>query len=147
MRTQIPVVTRLVQLYSQLEQSLAEAINRKDLREVNRLVASDFELRSGGSIGAPVPRADWLEQSLKDAPLSVSIGQMAVHEYDNVRVVSFLMTRPDAARPEPPIAIVDVWLQSGDSSVLKVRYAAIQESGSSALVPGEVPRPRIEKRF
>jgi len=145
--TQIPVITRLVQIYSQAEQRLAEAINRKDMGEIDRLVASDFELRSAGNIGVPVPRADWIEQSLKDTPLSISIGQMAVHDYGNIRVVSFLMTRTDAALPGPPIAVVDVWMQSGDASVLKVRYAAVQEAGSSALVPGEKRQPQIEKRF
>jgi hypothetical protein len=125
-RSNVPVVTRLVQIYSEAEQRLAQAINRKDTGEIDRLVASDFELRVAKTIGVPVPRADWIEQSLKEVPRSISIGQMAVHEYGSVRVVSFLMTRQDAARPEPPIAVVDVWIQSGETSVLKVRYAAAQ---------------------
>ncbi len=125
-RANIPVVTRLVQIYSNAEQRLAQAINRKDLGEIDRLVASDFELRSAKNIGVPVPRAEWVDQSLKGAPQSISIAQMAVHEYGNVRVVSFLMTRQGAASPEAPIAIVDVWVQSGEMSVLKVRYAAAQ---------------------
>jgi Domain of unknown function (DUF4440) len=125
-RANIPVVTRLVQIYSEAEQRLAQAINRKDLAEIDRLVASDFELRSATNIGVPVPRAEWVEQSLKDAPQSISMAQMAVHEYGDVRVVSFLMARQAAASPAAPIAVVDVWVQSGETSVLKVRYAAAQ---------------------
>ena len=124
MRANIPVVTRLVQIYSEAEQRLAQAINRKDLAEIDRLVASDFELRSANNIGVPVPRAEWVEQSLKNAPQLTSIAQMAVHEYGDVRVVSFLMARQAAAPSEPAIAVVDVWVQSGETSVLKVRYAA-----------------------
>ncbi len=113
-----------MQIYSQAEQRLAEAINHKDLAQIDRLVAGDFELRSAKTIGVPVPRADWLEQSLKDAPQSISIAHMAVYEYGNVRVVSFLMARHGAAPPDASVAIVDVWVQSGETSVLNVRYAA-----------------------
>ncbi len=141
-RSQIPVVTRLVQVYSEKEQRLADAIERRDTGEIDRLVASDFELRSAANIGTPVPRADWLAQSLSEPPASVSIGQMAVHDYGNVRIVSFVMTRKDA----PAIAVVDVWMQAGDTSVLKVRYAAVRGPGS-ARVPGEMRRPSIDKRY
>ncbi len=81
MRANTPVVTSLVQIYSEAEQRLAQAISRRDIGEIDQLVASDFELRSANNIGVPVPRADWLEQLFKDAPQSLSIGQMAVHEY------------------------------------------------------------------
>ncbi len=141
-RSQIPVVTRLVQIYSENEQRLADAINRRDTGEIDRLVASDFELRSAANIGTPVPRADWLTQSLSEPAAAVSIGQMAVHDYGNVRIVSFAMTRKGA----PTIAVVDVWMQSGDASVLEVRYAAVQGPGS-ARVPGEMRRPSIDKRY
>jgi hypothetical protein len=42
--------------------------------------------------------------------------------------------------------VVDVWMQSGDASVLKVRYAAAQGS-APAPVPGEMRQAPIEKRF
>jgi hypothetical protein len=145
-RLQIPVVTRLVQAYADAERRLAEAINRGDTGEIDRLVAGDFELRSAADIGVPVPRADWLAQSLKEAPASISIGQMAVHDFGDVRIVSFVMIRTVAAGAEPPIAVVDVWMQSGELSVLKVRYAASQGTASDH-VPGEVRRPQIEKRY
>ena len=144
--TQIPVVTRLVQLYSEYEQRLADAVNRKDTDEIEQLVAADFELRSASNIGVPVPRADWLAQSLKERPATISIGQMAVHDYGTIRIVSFVMKREEATRRELSIAVVDVWLQSGENSVLKVRYAAVQ-TAQSLRVPGEVRQPQVDKRY
>ena len=141
-RSQTPVVTRLVQIYSENERRLADAINRKDMSEIDRLVASDFELRPADNIGTPVPRADWLAKLSSEPPAEVTIGQMAVHDFGAIRIVSFLMTRAD----NPPVAVVDVWTQSGDASVLKVRYAAVQGPGA-VPVPGETRQPPIEKKY
>jgi len=145
-RVQIPAVTRLVQTYSDYEQRLAEAINRKDTGEIDRLVAPDFELRSAKNIGVPIPRADWLAQSLKERPSTISIGQMAVHDYGNIRVVSFVMKPTGAYRREPAIAVVDVWMQSAESSILKTRYATIQ-TVPALRVPGETQQKQIDKRY
>ena len=145
-RTQIPVVTRLVQIYSDYERRLADAINRRDTSEIDRLVADDFELRSASNIGVPIPRADWIAQSLKEPSASMSIGQMAVHDYGNIRIVSFVMNRAAAARRERGIAVVDVWMQSGESSVLKTRYATVLEN-RRLRVPGETRQQQIDKRY
>ena len=145
-RTQIPVVTRLVQTYSDYEQRLADAIIRKDTGEINRLIADDFESRSVNNIGVPTPRAEWIAQSLKETPASISIGQMAVHDYGNIRIVSFAMKRTTDARQARGVAVIDVWMVSGESSVLKVRYSAIQRS-PSIPVPGESQPQQIKKRY
>jgi hypothetical protein len=145
-RTQIPFVTRLVQFYFDYEQRLADAINRRDTGEIDRLVAKDFELRSANNIGIPTPRADWIAQSLKELSASMSIGQMAVHDYGEIRIVSFVIKRAAAARRERGIAVVDVWMQSGESSVLKVRYAAFQDT-RSLRIPGETRQQLINKRY
>jgi hypothetical protein len=145
-RTQIPMATRLVHIYSDYERRLADAINRRDAGEIDRLVASDFELRAAGNIGDSTPRAEWIAQSLKEPAGPVSIGQMAVHEYGDIRIVSFVMKRAVAARRERGIAVVDVWMQSGESSVLKTRYATVQEA-QSLRVPGETRQQPIDKRY
>jgi len=145
-RTQIPVVTRLVQIYSDYEQRLADAIIRKDTGEINRLVADDFELRSVNNIGVPTPRAEWIAQSLKEPSASISIAQMAVHDYGNIRIVSFAMKRTADNRQARGVAVIDVWMVSGESSVLKVRYSAIQRS-PSIPVPGESQPQQIKKRY
>jgi len=144
-RSQIPVVTRLVQLYSDYERRLADAINRKDRGEIDRLVADDFELRSANTIGVPTPRADWIAQSLKEPSASITIGQMAVHDYGDLRIVSFVMQRVVAGRKRG-IAVVDVWTQSGDNPALKIRYAAFQDA-RSPRVPGETRQQQIDKRY
>jgi hypothetical protein len=144
-RTQIPVVTRLVQMYSDYERRLADAINRRDTQEIDRLVADDFELRSASNIGVPIPRADWIAQSLNEPSASMSIGQMAVHDYGNIQIVSFVMNRAAAGRRERGIAVVDVWMQSGESFVLKTRYATVLEN-RPLRVPGEGRQQPIDKR-
>ena len=144
-RTQIPVVTRLVQTYSDYEQRLADAIIRKDTGEINRLIADDFELRSVNNIGVPTPRAEWIAQSLKEPSTSISIAQMAVHDYGNIRIVSFATKRTADTRQARGVAVIDVWMVSGESSVLKVRYSAIQRS-PSIPVPGESQLQQINKR-
>jgi hypothetical protein len=145
-RTQIPVVTRLVQIYSDYELRLADAINRRDAGEIDRVVATDFELRSASNIGVPTPRADWIVQSLKEPPALISIGQMAVHDYGNIRIVSFVLKRAAGGRSKPGIAVVDVWMQSGESSVLKTRYATVQAT-QFLRVPGETRQQQIDKRY
>ena len=145
-RTQIPVVTRLVQIYSDYERRLADAINHKDTAEIDRLVADDFELRSANNIGVATPRADWIAQSLKEPSASMSIGQMAVHDYGNIQIVSFVMKRAAGAGRKRGIAVVDVWMQSGENSVLKTRYAAFQDI-RSLRVPGETRQQQIDKRY
>ena len=138
----VTLVSLLVQIYSENERRLSDAINRKDTSEIDRLVASDFELRPADNIGTPVPRADWLAKLSSEPPAEITIGQMAVHDFGAIRIVSFLMTRAG----NPPVAVVDVWTQSGDASVLKVRYAAVQGPGA-APVPGETRPPPIEKKY
>ena len=144
--TQIPVVTRLVQIYSDYEQRLAEALNRRDSGEIDQLVAKDFELRPADNVGVPTPRAEWIAQSLKEPSASILIAQMAVHDYGNIRIVSFAMKRTSGARKAPGVAVIDVWMVSGESSVLKVRYSAIQRS-PSIPVPGESQPEQINKRY
>jgi hypothetical protein len=145
-RAQPPLATRLVQLYSGYERQLAEAVNRKDTMEIDRLLSDDFELWSANNIDVPTVRPDWIAQSLKESPASVSIGEMAVHDYGNIRIVSFVMKRAAVGHKEPNIAVVDVWVQSDKTSVLKLRYAAIQ-TAHSQLVPGEVRQQQINKRY
>jgi hypothetical protein len=145
-RTQIPVVTRLVQAYSDYERRLADAINRKASGEIEKLVADDFELRPANNIGVATPRADWIAQTLKEPSAAITIGQMAVHDYGTIRIVSFVMQLAPASSHKRGIAVIDVWLQSGENSVLKTRYAAFQDT-QSLRIPGETRQQQIDKRY
>jgi hypothetical protein len=42
--------------------------------------------------------------------------------------------------------VIDVWMQLGESSVLKVRYAAFQGT-QSLRIPGETRQQQIDKRY
>jgi hypothetical protein len=117
-RQRIPTVTRLVQLFSTLESELMTAVQKGDSTAIDKMLADDFELRSGAIPGTPTPRAEWLRHS--HGQVAVPMEQMAVHDYGTAAVVSYLWKR--GARHN--IFIVDVWGKSGDAWKLSVRYAS-----------------------
>jgi hypothetical protein len=137
----VPTVTRLVLLFSKLESELASAVQRGDAVAIDRMLADDFELRSGAMPGTPTPRAEWIRQSKRTA--GGSIGQMAVHDYGAAAVVSY------AWRPAPhhEVFVVDVWRKAGDAWKLSVRYAG--PGGDLKFpIPGAVLEASpIEKRY
>ena len=114
----IPTVTRLVQLFSTLESELMTAVQKGDSAAIDKMLADDFELRSGAMPGTPTPRAEWLQRSHGQA--AAPIEQMAVHDYGSAAVVSYLWKR--GARHD--VFIVDVWGKSGDAWKLSARYAS-----------------------
>lgn len=142
MRIRASLPTRLVKLYSNYHSRLAEAINRKDHAAIDQLAARNFKLRSAHNIATPIPRTDRISQLLTKPATSVSIGGMDVHNYGSIRFISFVMKRDAANHNLSSAAIIDVWMKSGNKSILKVRYAAFQ-APSSQLVPGGVREPHI----
>lgn len=117
-RQRVPTVTRLVQLFSTLENELMTAVQKGDSTVIDKMLADDFELRSSAMPGTPTPRAEWLRDS--QGQVAAPIGQMAVHDYGTAAVVSYLWKR--GARQN--IFVVDVWGKSGDAWKLSVRYAS-----------------------
>ena len=145
----VPTVTRLVKLFSELEASLATTLQRGDGVAAGRMLDPDFELRAGRSPGSPTPREEFLRLSLgkRDA---YRTEQMAVHDYVDVAVVSFLQA---ATAPKKPgdrsgdVFTVDVWKRSsGDSWLLAVRYAG-PAGGAEPFIPGASTEPPIRKRY
>src|SRR5262245_33301757 len=93
----VPTVTRLVKMFSELENTLGATLQRADAAGVDKLVAEDFELRVASMPGNPTPRAEWIRLSLgKASPYRIE--QMAVHDFGNVCVVSFLQATEGKAR-------------------------------------------------
>jgi hypothetical protein len=117
-RQRVPTVTRLVQLFSTLEIELMTAVQQGDAPAIGKMLADDFELRSGATPGTPTPRAEWLKQSQGQA--AAPIEQMAVHDYGAAAVVSYMWKR--GVRLD--VFVVDVWAKSGDGWKLSVRYAS-----------------------
>jgi hypothetical protein len=135
----IPTVTRTVKMFSGLENELFDAIQKRDRAALDKLVADNFELRSAAAPGTPTAREEWLTQSLQLAPFESSIEQMAVHEYGELMVVSFLWkinAAKGAALPQS-VFVVDTWKRSKGNWQAMARYAA-PVAGAMPDVPGAV---------
>ena len=144
----IPTVTRLVKLFLELEGSLAAGIRGGNASAVDKMLAEDFELRVASTPGNPTPRAEWLRLAMDKPGPSVRIEQMAVHDFGDVAIVSFLQAAMTAEKRDSTrdIATVDVWKRTGDTWMLAVRYAGPAGTRSFAI-PGASMEPPIEKRY
>lgn len=144
----IPNVTRWVRVFSELEYKLSEAVRQRDTQTVSQLLADDFEMRIGASPANPIPRADWIRQSVSGPRLQSSFEQIAVHDYKSFTIVSFLWTvtpdkQPGAIRR---IFIVDTWRQLDGVWKLAVRYAAPGGKSDVTIPAGKPPMPIFEKK-
>ena len=148
-QSRIPTVTRLVQMFSTLENELNENLRTSNLAAIQKLVTDDFELRAGSMPASPTPLAEWIRRSVgKDKP-QLSIQQMAVHDYGNIAVVSFLFAHRTGNKDKSGdnIFIVDIWKKSGESWKLASRYASPSGSPSFSIPGAATDLPRIEKRY
>ena len=140
----IPTVSRLAVIFTEQEMRLAERIQARDAVGLGALLADDFELRASTRPGQPVPRADWIAQSMKSPTPSGIPTEMAVHDLGNAALVSFLQP---TGRAKPGIFMVDLWRLAGDEWKSAVRYAAPAGS-SNAAIPGIPPAAaQIPKRY
>ncbi|BBO99902.1 DUF4440 domain-containing protein [Sulfuriferula nivalis] len=137
-------VTRLVMVFNTLEAELDVAAQHNNVEVINKLLAPNFEMRVGAMPGNPVPRAAWLHQlqTVPSAPLIPE--QMAVHDYDNVAVVSFLNKRSTSAGD---IYIVDVWKKLALSWQLAVRYASPAGRADFVIPGAALNEPVLDKRY
>jgi ketosteroid isomerase-like protein len=144
----IPSVTRWVRIFSELESKLSEAVRQRDTQTVSQLLTDDFEMRVGGMPGNPIPRAAWIRQSFDELKLQSSFEQMAVHNYNNIAIVSFLWTVTSDKQPgtKRRIMIVDTWKQQANVWKLAVRYAASGEESGAAIPAGKPPASIFEKK-
>jgi hypothetical protein len=119
-RTQAVTVTRLVRVFLELETALFEAERSGDRAALERLLVDDFEQRGAARPGRPMPRAEWLDEALRNAAAEIDLEQMAVHDRGQTAIVSF------AARPAGRAGrfIVDVWVRVGADWRLNVRYVS-----------------------
>jgi ketosteroid isomerase-like protein len=132
-----PVPTRNVMIFSKLENDWFDAIQRHDEQAIGRYVTDDFEIRSAPTPGVPTARDDALRQWVRMPAAHSSVGQMAVHEYGDLMLVSFLWRLGEGAAAQTYF-VVDTWKRVGTDWRVAVRYAApLGEGGAS--VPGTVP--------
>jgi hypothetical protein len=134
-----PTPTRNVITFTGLENELLDAVQKKDSAALNKIVAANFELRNAAAPGVPTPREESFKQWQQLPPFQSSIGQMAVHEYGDLMVVSFLwqVAAPKELGLAQEVFVVDTWKRVEANWQLMVRYAAPLE-GTAVSVPGAV---------
>jgi ketosteroid isomerase-like protein len=133
-----PVPTRNVMIFTKLENEWLDAVQRHDAPAIERYLTDDFEIRSGAVPGVPTARDEALRQWAQLPPARASIGQMAVHDYGDLMVVSFLWNvGGDGAvqQPAQQFFVVDTWKRAGADWKAAVRYATPVVEGAAA-VPG-----------
>ncbi|WP_167759762.1 nuclear transport factor 2 family protein [Massilia horti] len=135
----VPTPTRNVTIFTELENSLADAVQKRDVQAIDKLVAENFELRSGTAPGVPTAREEYVKQLLQLPPLESRISQMAVHEYGDLMMVSYLwkIGVPAGSGLAQSAFVVDTWKRNGGNWQLLVRYASPLDS--AALIPGAIP--------
>ncbi len=121
----IETATRGVVRYKGLEKAIVQAEQNKDSEALKRFIADDFEVRSAEQ-NEPVPREVW-EQQGESANINwFQIRDVAVHEFGDIAVVSFLLDRRGMVSGKtlpPTVFVVDVWRQP--EGKLAVRYVSI----------------------
>ena len=119
----VPTVTRLVKMFSDIERGLVDKMHAKDASALDALLDPSFEMRIGSAPGAPVPRDAWIRDARKSAA-APRIEQMAVHDFGDVAIVSFreVFATSGAKHRGHDRFVVDCWRRDGDAWKLVVRY-------------------------
>ncbi len=133
-----PVPTRNILIFSKLENEWHDALRRHDAAALGRILSDDFEIRSAAAPGVPTAREDAVHAWLQAPAVESSVGQMAVHEYGDLMLVSFLWRlNGEGGRAPQTFFVVDTWKRAGNDWKATVRYAAPVVEGAPA-VPGAV---------
>jgi hypothetical protein len=130
--------TRLVAIFSDLNNQLYRAIQHHDAAAFNKLVGEDFELRTSHMPDEPLSREEWQQQSFSRALAGFQLSQMAVRGLrDDVAIVSFVLEEPSQSPGEARKSlIVQAWTREGDiwtcqeayiSPLLPSRRAAVRK--------------------
>jgi ketosteroid isomerase-like protein len=138
--------TRNVTTFTELENAWLGAIQKHDSQALEKLVAPSYELRTGTAPGTPTARAESLKEAMDLPPFESSVNQMAVHEFGELMLVSFLwnIAAPGEARLAQSVFVVDTWKRTGDGWQVVVRYATPLD-GKSAI-PGAVAPSALSLR-
>lgn len=142
----VPTPTRNVTIFTELENSLADVVQKRDTQAIDKLVADNYELRSGSAPGVPTAREEWVKQLLQLPPFESRISQMAVHEYGDLMMVSFLwkIATPTGSGIAQNVFVVDTWKRNGGNWQLVVRYASPLDG--AAAIPGAAPPSELSLR-
>lgn len=128
--------TRLVSVYSDLEDKLETAAVKSDQQQLRQMLTEDFNEWTPEPPGNPVPLEQWMAQY---HPKSFHIRQMAVQGFGDVDVVSFRLSqqgRPGKGMQSGEYFVVDVWKHDTPEPKLAARYIShATSSGVKAITP------------
>lgn len=118
------LATRSVSNYLRLERGLLEALKTGDRAVVLQMLDDDFEFKSASAADGETG-AEWLDGELRSPAATADVRNLAVREFNEVAVVSFLLDSRRSAKPgaaASTLFVVDVWQQK--PSKLLARYVA-----------------------
>jgi len=109
--------TRLVSMFSGLQNQWFDAIAKKDTAALDRLLSPDHEVWTADHSG-PIPRDEWQIRAFSENLKSFRLSNMAVKALgDNVAVESFRVDLTASANGKPQTQqyfVVNVWTNDKD---------------------------------
>jgi hypothetical protein len=122
----IQTTTRLVAIFSDLNNELFQSIQKHDAAAFDRLVGENFELRAASTPDDPKSRDDWRQLEFRRSLQSFRISHMAVRGLtDDVAVVSFVLEENrGATAPVQKSFAVQAWLHEGDAWTCQEAYVS-----------------------
>jgi ketosteroid isomerase-like protein len=122
----VVTTTRLVAVFSELENQWLQAVQHKDEAALTHLLGEDFQEWMPQASG-PLPREEWQQLAFAKRLSSFRFRQMAVRSVnEDAAVVSFVLSQ--SVQSGGKIAaedyfVVDIWSQKSDHWVCTDRYA------------------------
>lgn len=114
--------TRLVAIFSSLNNQLFHAIQQHDSAVFEKLVGEDFELRTSEAPDDPRSRVEWQQQTFNRRLEDFRISRMAVRGLrDDVAIVSFVLEE-DPRTPARKAFMVQAWSREGDAWTCQEAY-------------------------
>jgi len=132
------MATRSVSTYLVLERGLADAIADGNREAVVRMLGDGFEVRSEDG-GDALARDDWLNGQLRSGQTPALVRDLAVREFDDIAVVSFLLDSPRVAgKKKVPSTLftVDIWRLASNSLLEGLVFGARAGQAQRTRVTG-----------
>jgi ketosteroid isomerase-like protein len=136
----IVTTTRLVAIFSQLENQWLKAVKDKDQSTLDSLLADDFQVWM--PMSDPVPREDWIRQAESEKPASFRIEHMAVRDLGNDTAIASFVLAQTMERDKSAVSeqhfVVDVWRKSATGWQATDRYMSRLRSSAVPSVTRDV---------
>ncbi|PYP83103.1 MAG: hypothetical protein DMG65_25030 [Candidatus Angelobacter sp. Gp1-AA117] len=131
--------TRLVSIFSRMENEFFTAVQKKDKDAVEKMCTDDFSIWMPNESGDPLPLEDWLQSMATDYTLkSFKIRHMSAHDLGGPVVVKFevgQMAEYKGKEEGGEYFVVDVWMKDGDSWKVSDRYISRYSAAKPAATP------------